>query len=149
MVTMQRNASKNAVSTEKKLTSGKDQRGSQLEEEFSWQFLHGQTNMELEHQDMLTRNLGLRKKKLLQLSTPFFLENNKFELRNCFSKLGNEFETGLNNYQKLLDEIQGGPTVNLNNLTVLLSRLDFLEKIKTPANQGLSLIHISEPTRPY
>ena len=46
------------------------------------------------------------------------LENNKLELRNCFSKLGNEFETGLNNYQKLLDEIQGGPTVNLNNLTV-------------------------------
>ena len=31
-----------------------------------------QTNMELEHQDILTRNLGLRKKKLLQLSTPFF-----------------------------------------------------------------------------
>ena len=92
--------------------------------------------MELEHQDMLTRNLGLRKKKLLQLSTPFFLQNYKFELRNCFSKLGNEFEPGLNNYQKLLDEIQGGPTVNLNNFTVLLSRLDFLEKIKTPANQG-------------
>ena len=115
---MQSNASKNADSTEKKLTSGKDQRGSQLEEEFSRQFLHGQTNMELEHQDMLTRNLGLRKKKLLQLSTPFFLENNKLELRNCSSKLFNEFETGLNNYQKLLDEIQGGPTVNLNNLTV-------------------------------
>ena len=95
-----------------------------------------QTNMELEHQDMLTRNLGLRKTKLLQLSTPFVLENNKFELRNCFSKLGNEFETGLNNYQKLLDEIQGGPTVNLNNLTVLLSRLDFLEKIETRAKQG-------------
>ena len=95
-----------------------------------------QTNMELEHQDMLTRNLGLRKKHLLQLSTPFFLENNKFELRKCFSKLGNEFENGLNNYQKLLDEIQGGPTVNQNNLTVILSRLDFLEKIKTPANQG-------------
>ena len=60
----------------------------------------------------------------------------RWEKRDCFSKLGNEFETGLNNYQKLLDEIQGGPTVNLNNLTVLLSRLDFLEKIKTPANQG-------------
>ena len=56
--------------------------------------------------------------------------------RDCFCKLGNEFETGLNNYQKLLDEIQGGPTVNQNNLTVLLSRLDFLEKIKTPANHG-------------
>ena len=93
-----------------------------------------QTNMELEHQDMLTRNLGLQTKQLLQLSTPFFLENNKFELRNCFSKLGNEFETGLNDYQKLLDEIQGEPSVNLNNLKVLLSRLDFLEKIKTPAN---------------
>ena len=38
---MQSNASKNADSTEKKLTSGKDQRGSQLEEEFSRQFLHG------------------------------------------------------------------------------------------------------------
>ena len=151
MVTMQSNASKNAVSTEKKLNSGMDQRGNQLREEFSRQFLHGmsdriqsefspkqleRSNMELEHQDMLPRNLGLRKKKLLQLSTPFFLVNNKLELRNCFSKLGNEFETGLNNYQKLLDEIQGGPTVNLNNLTVLLSRLDFLEKIKTPANQG-------------
>ena len=85
---------------------------------------------------MLTYNLRLRKKKLLQLSTPFFLENNKFELRNYFSKLGNEFETVLNNYQKLLDEIQGGPTVNLNNLTVLLSRLDFLDKIKTHANHG-------------
>ena len=115
----------------------------QIEENFGFKWILAQmdsmniqTNMELEHQDMLTRNLGLRKKKLLQLSTPFFLENNKFELRNCFSKLGNEFETGLNNYQKLLDEIQGGPTVNLNNLTVLLSRLDFLEKIKTPANQG-------------
>ena len=163
---MQRNASNNAVSTEKKLTSGKDQRGRRLREEFSRQSqnfdlpvflaqnlviqiednfgfkwilaqmdsMNIHTNMELEHQDMLTRNLGLRKKKLLQLSTPFFLENNKLELRNCFSKLGNEFETGLNNYQKLLDEIQGGPTVNLNNLTVLLSRLDFLEKIKTPTN---------------
>ena len=115
----------------------------QIEENFGFKWILAQmdsmniqTNMELEHQDMLTRNLGLRKKKLLQLSTPFFLENNKLELRNCFSKLGNEFETGLNNYQKLLDEIQGGPTVNLNNLTVLLSRLDFLEKIKTPANQG-------------
>ena len=95
-----------------------------------------QTNMELEHQDMLIRILGLRKKKLLQLSTPFFLKNNKLELRNCFSKLGIEFETGLNNYQKLLDEIHGAPTVNLNNFTVLLSRLDFLEKIKTSANQG-------------
>ena len=83
---------------------------------------------------MLTLNLSLRKKKLLQLSTLFFLENNKFELRNCFSKLGKEFETGLNNYQKLLDEIHGAPTVNLNNLTMLFCRLDFLEKIKTPAN---------------
>ncbi|MEC8223795.1 MAG: hypothetical protein VX020_07990, partial [SAR324 cluster bacterium] len=113
----------------------------QIEENFGFKWILAQmdsmkiqTNMELEHQDMLTRNLGLRKKKILQLSTPFFLENNKLELRNCFSKLGNEFETGLNNYQKLLDEIQGGPSVNLNNLTVLLSRLDFLEKIKTPAN---------------
>ena len=97
-------------------------------------FNEDSNNMELEHHDMLTRNLRLRKKQFLQLSRPFFLENNKLELRNCFSKLGNEFETGLNNYQKLLDEIQGGPTVNLNNLTVLLSRLDFLEKIKTPAN---------------
>ena len=114
----------------------------QIEDNFGFKWflaqmdsLNIQTNMELEHQDMLTRNMGLRKKKLVQLSTPFFLENNKFELRNCFSKLGNDFESGLNNYKKLFDEIQGGSTVNLNNLTVLLSRLDFLEKIKTPANQ--------------
>ena len=71
-------------------------------------------------------------------SRPIFGGINKLDLRNCFSKLGNEFETGLKNYQNLLDEIQGGPTVNLNNLTVLLSRLDFLEKIKIPANQGNS-----------
>ena len=38
---MQRNASKNTVSTEKKLNSGMDQRGNQLREEFSRQFLHG------------------------------------------------------------------------------------------------------------
>ena len=44
MFTMQSNASKNADSTEKKLTSGKDQRGSQLEEEFSRQFLHGMSD---------------------------------------------------------------------------------------------------------
>ena len=41
MVTMQRNASKNAVSTEKKLNSGMDQRGNRLREEFSRQLLHG------------------------------------------------------------------------------------------------------------
>ncbi len=44
MVTMQRNASKNAVSTEKKLNSGMDQRGNQLREEFSRQFLHGMSD---------------------------------------------------------------------------------------------------------
>ena len=38
-----------------------------------------QTNMELEHQDMLTRNLGLRKKAPAAFHT-FFLENNKLEL---------------------------------------------------------------------
>ena len=41
---MQRNASKNAVSTEKKLNSGMDQRGNQLREEFSRQFLHGMSD---------------------------------------------------------------------------------------------------------
>ena len=124
MVTMQSNASKNAVSTEKNNNSGKDQRGSRLKEEFSLQFLHGMS-------DRIQSDFG---PKQLERFLNNKLENNKLELRNCFSKLGNEFETGLNNYQKLLDEIQGGPTVNLNNLTVLLSRLDFLEKIKTPAN---------------
>ena len=124
MVTMQRNTSKNAVSIEKKLNSGMDQRGNQLREEFSRQFLHGMS-------DRIQSDFG---PKQLERFLNNKLENNKLELRNCFSKLGNEFETGLNNYQKLLDEIQGGPTVNLNNLTVLLSRLDFLEKIKTPAN---------------
>ena len=44
MVTMQSNASKNAVSTEKKLTSGKDQRGTRLREEFLRQFLHGMSD---------------------------------------------------------------------------------------------------------
>ena len=44
MVTMQRNASKNAVSTEKKLNSGMDQRGNRLREEFSRQFLHGMSD---------------------------------------------------------------------------------------------------------
>ena len=44
MVTMQRNASKKAVSTEKKLNSGMDQRGNQLREEFSRQFLHGMSD---------------------------------------------------------------------------------------------------------
>ena len=44
MVTMQRNVSKNAVSTEKKITSGKDQRGNRLREEFSRQFLHGMSD---------------------------------------------------------------------------------------------------------
>jgi hypothetical protein len=47
------------------------------------------------------------------------------------NRFGDEFEKRLNSYQRLLDEIQGGASFNLNNITVLLSRLDFLEKINT------------------
>ena len=44
MVTIKRNTSNNAVSTEKKLNSGMDQRLNQLREEFSRQFLHGMSD---------------------------------------------------------------------------------------------------------
>ena len=75
MVTMQRNASNNAVSTEKKLTSGKDQRGNRLREEFSRQFLHGMS-------DLIQSDFGPK-----QLER--FL-NNKFEFFT-----GSDGETGI------------------------------------------------------
>jgi hypothetical protein len=87
--------------------------------------------MELEHQDMLTWNFVLRKKKILHLCSPIILHEKGIGIKNCLNRFGDEFEKRLNSYQRLLDEIQGGASFNLNNITVLLSRLDFLEKINT------------------
>ncbi|MEC9171567.1 MAG: hypothetical protein VYC97_03100, partial [SAR324 cluster bacterium] len=68
MVTMQRNASKNAVSTEKKLNSGMDQRGNQLREEFSRQFLHGMS-------DRIQSDFGPKQlERFLNNKFEFFLE---------------------------------------------------------------------------
>ena len=68
MVTMQRNASKNAVSTEKKSTSGKDQRGNRLREEFFWQFLHGMS-------DLIQSDFGPKKfERFPKNKFKFFLE---------------------------------------------------------------------------
>ena len=68
MVTMQRNASKNAVSTEKKINSGKDQRGNQLREEFSRQFLHGMS-------DRIQSDFGPKQlERFLNNKFEFFLE---------------------------------------------------------------------------
>ena len=68
MDTMQRNASNNAVSTEKKLTSGMDQRGNQLREEFSRQFLHGMS-------DRIQSDFGPKQlERFLNNKFEFFLE---------------------------------------------------------------------------
>ncbi|MED5344362.1 MAG: hypothetical protein VX560_11585, partial [SAR324 cluster bacterium] len=68
MVTMQRNASKNAVSIEKKLNSGMDQRGNQLREEFSRQFLHGMS-------DRIQSDFGPKQlERFLNNKFEFFLE---------------------------------------------------------------------------
>ena len=68
MVTMQSNASKNAVSTEKKINSGKDQRGNQLREEFSRQFLHGMS-------DRIQSDFGPKQlERFLTNKFEFFLE---------------------------------------------------------------------------
>ena len=80
---------------------------------------------------MLKLNFVLRKKKILHLCSPIILHEKGIGIKNCLNRFGDEFEKRLNSYQRLLDEIQGGASINLNNLTVLLSRLDFLEKVHT------------------
>ena len=68
MVTMPRNASNNAVSTEKKIISGKDQRGNRLREEFSRQFLHGMS-------DRIQSDFGPKQlERFLNNKFEFFLE---------------------------------------------------------------------------
>ena len=65
---MQRNASKNTVSIEKKLNSGMDQRGNQLREEFSRQFLHGMS-------DRIQSDFGPKQlERFLNNKFEFFLE---------------------------------------------------------------------------
>ena len=110
----------------------------EIEENFGFDWILAQidsmsilSNMELEHQDMLTWNFVLRKKKILHLCSPIILHEKGIGIKNCLNRFGDEFEKRLNSYQRLLDEIQGGASFNLNNITVLLSRLDFLEKINT------------------
>ena len=68
MVTMQSNASKNAVSTEKNNNSGKDQKGNRLREEFSRQFLHGMS-------DRIESDFGPKQlERFLNNKFEFFLE---------------------------------------------------------------------------
>ena len=68
MVTMQSNASKNVVSTEKNNNSGKAQRGSRLKEEFSRQFLHGMS-------DRIQSDFGPKQlERFLNNKFEFFLE---------------------------------------------------------------------------
>ena len=65
---MQRNDSKNTVSTEKKLNSGMDQRGNQLREEFSRQFPHGMS-------DRIQSDFGPKQlDRFLKNKFEFFLE---------------------------------------------------------------------------
>ena len=77
MVTMQRNASKNAVSTEKKLNSGMDQRGKQLREEFSRQFLHGMS-------DRIQSDFGPKQLERFLNNKFEFFSWKRWENRDCF-----------------------------------------------------------------
>ena len=73
---MQRNTSKNAVSTKKKLNSGMDQRGNQLRDEFSRQFLHGMS-------DRIQSDFGPKQLERF-LNNKFEFSWKRWENRDCF-----------------------------------------------------------------